>query len=90
MALSKAVLLILLMILLVASALAVIKSKYNSRQKFIEIQELEKKLDQYEVEWGRLQLEMTTLAEHGRIEKLARTKLGLVMPLREKIIYVKP
>lgn len=87
---NKAILFLFLIAWLIGSALAVIQSKYSSRQRFIKIQELEKQMDQYEVEWGQLQLEMTTLAEHGRIEKLASRKLGLVMPLREKIIYLKP
>lgn len=75
---------------LLVSALAAIYSKYYSRQIFIEIQKQERILDQYEVEWGQLQLELTTLAEHDRIEQLARRQLKLVMPLREKIIYIKP
>ncbi|MCX8126648.1 MAG: argininosuccinate synthase, partial [Dehalococcoidia bacterium] len=36
-------------------------------------------LDAYEVEWGQLQLEQNTWAEHGRIERLARTRLGMVL-----------
>jgi cell division protein FtsL len=79
-----------LLSVLLVSALAAIYSKYYSRQVFIEIQKQERILDQYEVEWGQLQLELTTLAEHDRVEQLARRQLKLVMPLREKIIYIKP
>lgn len=87
----KAMLLVsLLLVILVGSALAVIYSKYRSRMVFMEIQKLERDLDRYEVEWGQLQLELTTLSEHSRIERLARSKLGLVMPVREKIVYIKP
>jgi cell division protein FtsL len=75
---------------LLLSALAAIYSKYYSRQIFIEIQQQERALDQYEVEWGQLQLELTTLAEQNRVELVARKQLKLVMPLREKIIYIKP
>lgn len=80
----------LLLALLMSSALAVIYSKYRSRMVFMEIQKLERDLDRYEVEWGRLQLELTTLSGHSRIERLARSKLGLVIPAREKIVYIKP
>lgn len=75
---------------LLVSALAVIYSKYQSRLIFIEIQKQERALDQYEVEWGQLQLELTTLAEQNRVEQVARDQLKLVMPLREKIVYIKP
>jgi cell division protein FtsL len=80
---------ILISILLV-SALMVIYKKYNSRIIFIEIQKQEKALDQYEVAWGQLQLELTTLAEQNRVEQIAREQLKLVLPSREKIIYIKP
>ena len=77
-------------VLLLLSALAVIYSKYYSRLIFIDIQKQERALDQYEVEWGQMQLELTMLAEQNRVELVARKQLKLVMPLREKIIYIKP
>jgi cell division protein FtsL len=80
---------VLISVLLV-SALAVIYCKYQSRLIFIEIQKQERALDQYEVEWGQLQLELTTLAEQNRVEQVAREQLKLIMPLRERIIYIKP
>ena len=78
-----------LLSLLLMTALAVIYSKYLSRQLFVEVQKLERDLDFYTVEWGQLQLEQNTLAEHNRIERLARSKLGLVMPKREDIVFIK-
>lgn len=77
-------------IALLFSALAVIYSKYYSRLVFIEIQKQERALDQYEVEWGQMQLELTMLAEQNRVELVAREQLKLFMPPREKIIYIKP
>ena len=80
----------ILISLLLVSALMVIYKKYNSRLIFIEIQKQEKALDQYEVSWGQLQLELTTLAEQNRVEQMAREQLKLVLPARDKIIYIKP
>jgi len=77
-------------IALLISALAVIYSKYYSRLIFLEIQKQERALDQYEVEWGQMQLEQMMLVEQNRVELVAREKLKLVMPLRKKIIYIKP
>jgi cell division protein FtsL len=79
-----------LILALLTSSLVVIYSKYHSRLIFIEIQKQERALDQYEVEWGQLQLELTTLAEQNRVEQVAREQLNLVMPLRKKNIYIKP
>jgi cell division protein FtsL len=42
------------------------------------------------VEWGRLQLEQSTLATHGRIERTAKKRLGMVTPEYEQILIVKP
>lgn len=75
---------------LLLSALAVIFCKYHTRLAFIEIQKQEKALDQYEVEWGQMQLELTTLTEQNRVETVAKEQLKLVMPARDKIIYLKP
>lgn len=90
MAVSKKILLAGLSLILLMSALAVIFSKYQSRRIFIEIQKMERELDRYEVEWGRLQLELTMLTEENRVEIEARNRLKLIMPEREKIIYIKP
>ncbi len=81
---------LLLLLLFLGSALSVIYSKYQARVLFVEMQQLQKEVDDDEVEWGRLQLELTTLAEHNRVERLARTRLKMSMPRREQIIYLKP
>lgn len=87
---SKYLLLTGIVILLVVSALAVVVNKYQSRTLFIEIQKQEKMLDEYEVKWGQLQLELSTLTEEGKIERIAKNKLKLILPQRENTIYIKP
>lgn len=82
--------LIALLLVLVGSALAVIDSKNVSRSIFIEIERQEKSLDQYEVEWGQMQLELSTLAEQNRVEAIATKRLKLSAPPRDRIIYIKP
>jgi len=86
----KNLLLSILIAMLLLSAIAVIYSKYQSRLLFIEVQNKEKQLDDYQVEWGRLQLELTTLTEETRIEIEARNRLMLTLPAQNKIVYIKP
>jgi cell division protein FtsL len=81
---------IVLLVALLGSALAVIYSKYCSRLLFIDIEKQERALDQYEVEWGQMQLELTTLADQNRVEQIALKELRLAVPAREKTIYIKP
>lgn len=73
----------------VVSAFAVVSTKHQTRVLFTEIQRLEAALDGYEVEWGQLQLELTTLAEHNRIEQKSR-QMGLMLPEKDAIVYLKP
>jgi cell division protein FtsL len=42
------------------------------------------------IEWGQLQLEQSTWATHGRIEKLARTRLQMLTPAADAIVIVRP
>jgi len=79
-----------LVFLVTISALTVVYTKYRTRALFVKIQRLEKQLEAYEIEWGQLQLEQTTWAEHNRIERLARMRLELVLPERDAIVYLKP
>ena len=90
MATARNILLALLVAMLMLSAIAVVYSKYQQRQLFMEIQNKEKELDEYEVEWGRLQLELTTLTEENRVEIEAHNRLLLTLPTQDKIIYIKP
>ena len=59
-------LLIVAAVVLLLSSLAVVYSKNLSRLIFIEIQKQERALDQYEVEWWQMQLELTMLGEQNR------------------------
>lgn len=79
---------LVLVSLLIASALGVVYAKYRSRMLFVETQRLEQELEAYDVELGQLQLEQNTWAEHSRIERLARTKLHMLLPARESVIYI--
>jgi cell division protein FtsL len=80
----------ILVTILLGSGLAVVYSKYRSRLLFIEIQKLEKELDQESVQWGQLQLEITTLTAENRMEIEARHKLRMEFPNRAGIVYIKP
>jgi cell division protein FtsL len=81
---------IALLALLMMSALAVICCKDYSRSIFIEIESIERALDQYEVEWGQMRLELSTYANQNRVAAIAREQIKLVMPTRESIVYIKP
>lgn len=70
--------------LVVLSALAVVDSQHRSRALFVELQALERDAANLETEWGRLQLEQSTWATHGRIERIAREELDMRLPGLER------
>jgi len=78
-----------LILAIMSSAISVIYSKHQSRKLFVELQKLEKQIDELNVDWGRLQLEQSTWSSHGRIEKIARTKLHMTLPKANEVIYIK-
>lgn len=79
----------LLLLLVSASSLGVIYSTYKSRQLFSEVQVQHRESMRLEEQWGRLLLEQSTWSSHSRVEGLARTKLGMVVPDPSTMIVVK-
>ena len=74
---SGRILAVLLVALVMSSAIAVIYAKHRNRMLYVELTHLQQQTDELNVDWGRLQLEQSTWATHGRIENIARTKLGM-------------
>lgn len=72
--------LIALWFAVLASAVGVVWSKQQSRNQFVELQRLEKERDSLDTEWGQLRLEQSTWVTYGRIEKVARDDLRMVVP----------
>jgi len=82
-------LLALLSALVLVSALGVVFAKHQNRKLYAELAALQKQRDAMEVEWGRLQLEQSTWATHGRIEKIARQRLNMRNVDYDKVVIVK-
>lgn len=79
-----------LALVVLASSLGVVYAKHQSRKLFIELDTLKKERDEMNVEWGRLQLEQSTLATHGRIERNAKERLDMVTPEYKQVLIVRP
>lgn len=79
-----------LALMVMATALAVINAKHQSRQIFVALQTLKKQHEQLDTEWGQLQLEQATWAAHGRVEDMARKKLQMMIPSAESVRIVTP
>lgn len=83
------VLFLLLVLSVLASAIAVVYSKYLSRKHFVVLQELQAEKERIGIEWGRLQLEESTLATHSEVEKQARDRLKMHLPQFDEVVVIR-
>lgn len=74
------IMVILLGLAVVASAIAVVEVKHQSRSLFLTLESLFDERDELNTEWSRLRLEQGALAMHSRVERLANESLSLRRP----------
>lgn len=73
----------------VLSALALVYTKHESRRLFVELEQLTHERDELNIEWGQLQIEQSTWAQHARIEQVATEDLSLVRPEATEIFVIE-
>ncbi|MDP1612047.1 MAG: cell division protein FtsL [Sulfuritalea sp.] len=78
----------ILVLILLACALSLVSANHRARKLFTELESVQKRMRDLDVEWGKLQLEQSTVAAHIRVEKVAREKLGMKQPAPGQIISV--
>jgi len=86
----RALLAPLLVLAIVATAVAAVYARHQSRKLFVELQGLEEKRDAMNIEWGQLQLEQSTYTTHGKIEGAARKRLGMHIPAPHQVMMLRP
>jgi cell division protein FtsL len=82
-------LLMIFAIVCVVSAIALVYTKHESRNLFVELEQLTTERDQLNIEWGQLQIEQSTWATHARIERVALQELALVRPKSTEIYLIE-
>ena len=79
-----------LLLLAVLCALSVVTSQHKARKLFQALESEQERAKQLDVEYGQLQIELSTWATSPRIEKIAREKLKMRTPEAAKIVVVSP
>lgn len=77
-----------LVLLLIVSSLGVVVSAHENRELFNTLSQLQEQRDNYQREWSQLLLEQSALSAHGRVEKLASERFGMVVPGKQDIVLV--
>jgi cell division protein FtsL len=68
------------------SAVAVVQVKQHNRELTTRLDGLRQDQQGLQLEWSQLQLEQATLAQHGRVDELARKQFGMVDPLDYQVV----
>ena len=71
---------VFLLLAVVICSLGVVTSQHRARKLFQALEAEQERTRQLDVEYGQLQLEMSTWANHTRIEQIARDRLHMVTP----------
>ena len=79
---------LLLLVAMLLSAVSIIYQSYEYRTLFNTQQQLVSQWDEIQVEWGQLLLEQSALGANSRVEKLAKGKLAMHVPLSENVEMV--
>jgi cell division protein FtsL len=79
---------LLLLALLVACGVSLVTSRHQARKLFVDLERGQAAARNYEIEYGQLQLEQSTWAMPARVEKIARTSLGMELPNAARVEIV--
>ena len=83
------VLLPVLWVAVLGSAAAAVWCKYSSRELFVELERLNRGRDEFEAEWGRLQLEQSSWSTYAYVESVANSRLHMKIPASNSIEIVQ-
>ena len=80
----------LLWLAALASAAGAIYCEHRARELFIQLEALNARRDNLQIEWGQLQLEQSAWSSHAFVERVASTRLHMAMPPPQSIEVVRP
>ncbi|MEM1173209.1 MAG: cell division protein FtsL [Pseudomonadota bacterium] len=84
-----ALLTLVLAFVCVISALALVYTRHQSRELFVELEALSTESDDLKIEYGQLQLEQSARAALSEIEEFARDELSLERPETRDITVIE-
>jgi len=79
-----------LVLLNMASAVAVVMAKHASRELLNELQVLRVEQDEMQVSWAQLRLEESALANYDRVNRLARREMDMYLPEHYIVLERQP
>lgn len=80
---------LLLLLVAVICALGTVSANHQARKLLAEYEREQNRMRDLDVEWGQLQLEQSTWANHARIEQVARDKLAMRLPTPGQVVALE-
>ena len=71
---------LILIAAVLACALSVVSARHQARNMFVALLSEQARARALDVEWGQLQLEISTWLMHNRVEEVARDRLHMAIP----------
>lgn len=81
---------LLLTVATLGSGVGLAYTHHVNRQLFVQWQNLQTERDHLEIEWELLQLEQSTLVTEVAVEETARTRLNMLIPNPNDVLYITP
>jgi cell division protein FtsL len=81
---------VFLLVVILCCALSAVTSQHKARKLFQAMEAEQERARQLEVEFGQLQLELSTWAASPRIEQIARERLKMRLPEPARIVTASP
>jgi cell division protein FtsL len=81
---------LVLWLAVLGSAAGAIYCKHHARALFVELERLNARRDNLDVEWGQLQLEQSAWSANAFVERVASTKLRMATPPPQQIEVIAP
>ena len=78
----------LLWVVTLGSAAGAVWCKHRARELFVELESLNARRDNLDIEWGQLQLEQSAWSSHAFVERVASTRLHMALPPPKEIEIV--
>jgi cell division protein FtsL len=71
---------LLLLAIVAVCAVGLVTSQHKARKLWMDLEREQARARALDVEWGQLQLELSTWGLHARVERLAAARLGMRAP----------
>jgi cell division protein FtsL len=80
----------LLWLAVLASAVAVVRARHESRTLFVQLERLSAERDALNIAWSQQQLEQSAWSNHGFVETVASERIHMKLPKPDEVRIVAP